>query len=252
MARRTISFLVALACGMLAASAAQAADTVTVLCASASTDAMHELVPLFERSHPGVTIQPLFGGPQVLAAQIEADGSVADVLLVGETTTKALAAKLGGPIPIFRYGEAVLVPRNSTKVRELRDLARSGVRVALGITGSPFRGYADTVLSRASADYGKTFAADVDKNVTLTRTSDAALRLAVANGLVDAAIGFTSDAGGGVDAIRIPAQFDVVTTTYATPLKAAPHAAIAKDFVAYLAGPEAQAIFRKHHLDAPH
>ncbi len=107
------------------------------------------------------------------------------------------------------------------------------------------------MIARAAADYGASFSDDVRNNVTLTRTSDAALGLAVANGLVDAAIGFTSDVGDSVVGIRVPRQFDVVTTTYATPLKGAPHAAIAKDFVAYLAGPEAQAIFRKHHFDGP-
>jgi len=245
------AFALALLCGALSSAPAGAADTVTVLCASTSTAAMHEIVPLFTKAHPGVIIQPLFGGPQVLAAQIEADASVADVLVVGESTTKALAAKLGDPVPIFRYGEAVLVPQTSSKVHTLRDLANKGVRIALGVTGSPFRGYADTVIARAGADYGASFAKEVYDNVTLTRTSDAALGLAVEHGLVDAAIGFTSDVGEGVVGIRVPQQFDVVTTTYAAPLKAAPHAAIAKDFVAFLAGPEAQAIFRKHHFDSP-
>ena len=253
MSRRIGSaFALALLCGALVRADAGAADTATILCASASAGAMHEIVPLFQKAHPGIVIQPLFGGPQVLKAQIEADGSVADVLLVGESTTKALAGKLGDPVAIFRYGEAILVPRDSTKVHSLRDLSKKDVRIGVGIIGSPFRGYAETVIARAAADYGGSYAADVHNNITLTRTSDAALGPAIASGLIDAAIGFTSDAGDGFVGIHVPPQYDVVTTTFATPLKAAPHAAIAKDFVAFLAGPEAQAIFRKHHLDAPH
>ena len=89
-------------------------------------------------------------------------------------------------------------------------------------------------------------------NVTTTKTSSAEIALAVKNGLVDAAIGFTSDESEAVDAIAVPAEDDVVTVSRAAVVTGAPHAAAAQAFLDYLRGPEAQAIFHKHHLDAPH
>jgi molybdate transport system substrate-binding protein len=234
------------------APAANAADktVVVALVASTATAAMNEIVPLYERTHPGISVEPIYGGAQVLRAQVETGGA-ADVLLVGLSTIRALSSRLESPVGVFRYREAVLVPAGSTKVRDLRDLAKKGVHIAIGIAGSPHGTYARTVLERASLKYGKSFADDVLANVTATKTAAAQIPTAVTSGQVDAAIGFSSDASATITAIAIPAEFDVVTESFAAAIKNAPHAAAAHDFVTYLASPEALAIFRKHHFDGP-
>ena len=234
------------------ASAAES-SAVVALVAVVARGAMGEIVPLYEREHPGTHVQVDYGGAQVLVAEVEA-GEPVDLIMVGETAIAPLSAqgKIAAPVGILAYREAVLVPRGSKKVRSLRDLANPGVHVALGTANSPPATYAHEVLSKASKSYGADFERKVLANVTTTKTSSAEIALAVKNGLVDAAIGFTSDESEAVDAIAVPAEDDVVTVSRAAVVTGAPHAAAAQAFLDYLRGPEAQAIFHKHHLDAPH
>ena len=135
-------------------------------------------------------------------------------------------------------------------MRELHDLAKKGLHIAIGTAGSPHGTYARTVLERASVKYGKSFETDVLANVTATKTAAAQIPAAVNAGLVDAAIGFSSDASATITVIAIPSEFDVVTESFAAAIKSAPHASAASDFVNFLKSPEARAIFLKHHFES--
>jgi len=223
---------------------------VNALIASTAGAAMAEIIPLYERSHPGARIQATYGGAQVLAAQIESGGDV-DLIMVGGSTIVPLhgEGKVGTPVAIFSFHEAVLVAKGSTKVRGLRDLANPGVRIVLGTATSPHGKYAHAVLEKASAKFGADFERKVMANVVTTKTAAAQIPVAVKNGVADAAIGFTSDVSDAIDALPVPAEDDVFTTIQAAVVSAAPHAAAAQGFIDYLRSTEAQAIFRKHHFD---
>jgi molybdate transport system substrate-binding protein len=233
-------------------SAAGAADntTLTVLSASAVSDAMVEIITLYERSHPGVKIQPTYGGAVVLEALVEAGSG--DLILIGASTIEALHShnKIGTPTPIASFHEAVLVLKGSTKVHGLRDLANPGVRIAMGTANSTLIKFAHGVLEKASAKFGPDFERKVMANVVTTKTSAAQIVAAVKSGAVDAAIGFSADSSDTVEAIPVPAEDDVFTTDLAGVVTGSQHAAAAQAFVDFMHGPEAQAIFRKHHFDA--
>jgi molybdate transport system substrate-binding protein len=221
---------------------------VIALVASTAGNAMKEIVPLFERSHPGMKIEPTYGGAQVLKAQVDA-GAPIDLIVVGSSTMNAIAAKVDTPTVLFSYHEAVLVPKTGAKVHSLKDLGNKGVRLALPTAESPPGAYLHAMLHKASADYGADFEQRVIANATTRKTSAAGIPPTVTSGLVDAAVGFSSDASESILVIAVPPAYDVITKSECAVLKGAPHADAAKAFSEYLRSSEAQQIFRKHHFD---
>lgn len=245
----TAALAALLTTGALAPLPAKAADKTVViaLVASAAAKPMNEIIAAYEKAHPDVTVQPLYAGAQVLRAQVESGAG--DVIVVGNSTITALSAKLEEPSAVFKYHEVVEVPKGSSKVHGLKDLANKGVRIVLGTADSPHGTYARTVLEKAGKSYGSGFDAAVLANVVATKTAAAAIPQAVLAGSADAAIGFSSDEYPGLTLIPVPSAFDVVTTTRGAAVKSSAHLGAAKEFVSFLTGGEAQAIFRKHHFD---
>ncbi len=228
---------------------ARAADktVIVALVASAAGKAMAEIIPLYEKSHPDVTIEPQFAGAQVLRAQVESGAG--DVIVVGTSTINALHGAVEDAAPLFKYHEVVEVPKGSSMVRSLKDLAKKNVRIVLGTADSPHGVYSRAVIEKAGKSYGASFAPSVLANVVTTKAASQGVPQAVLAGSVDAGIGFSSDDYPGLTLIPVPAEFDVVTTTHGAAVKSSSHLSAAKDFVSFLAGSEAQAIFRKHHFD---
>ncbi|MGD1068468.1 MAG: extracellular solute-binding protein [Vulcanimicrobiaceae bacterium] len=217
MHRAALAALTASAFAVAGATAPAAADTdVVALIAAVAHGAMTEIVPLYERSHPGTKIDVSYGGAQVLVAEVQA-GAPVDLIMVGETALTPIASKISAPVGILAYHEVVLVPKGSKKIHA----------------------------------YGADFERKVEANVATTKPSSAEIAAAVKNGLADAAIGFSSDVTDDLEAIPVPAEDDVFTVSRAAVVNGAAHAAAAQDFLTFLRGSEAQAIFRKHHLDAP-
>jgi molybdate transport system substrate-binding protein len=242
----TSLFLAASIC----APASAESSTVAALLASAVADAMAEIVPLYERSHPGVKIQVTYAGANALEALVESGSG--DMLLIGSSTMDPLHSrgKVGTPVPTGGFHEVVLVLKGSTKVRSLHDLAKPGVRIVMGTNNSPIFKYSQQVLEKAAAKFGPNFERAVMANVVTTKTSEAKIVEALKTGAADAAIGFSSDSSDSIEAIPMPAEDDVFTTNLAAVVTGSQHAAAAQAFVDYLHGAEAQAIFRKHHFDA--
>jgi molybdate transport system substrate-binding protein len=245
----TAALAVLLSMSALVPAPARAAEktAVVALVASAASKAMAEIIPLYEKSHPDVTIQPQFAGAQVLRAQV--DSGAGDVIVVGSSSIGILGGKVENAVSLFKYHEVVEVPKGSSKVHGLKDLATKGVRIVLGTADSPHGGYARSVIEKAGKSYGAAFAPAVLANVVTTKTASQGVPQAVLAGSVDAGIGFSSDEYPGLTLINVPAEFDVVTTTQGAVVKSSPHQSAAKDFVSFLSGSEAQAIFRKHHFD---
>jgi len=224
-------------------------NTIAALVASALGDAMGEIVPLYERSHPGVKIEPTYGGAVILEALVESGSG--DMILIGTSTLDKLHSrgKIGASMPITAFHEVILVPKGSTKVRGLRDLAKPGVRIAAGTTNSTLIKYMHEVLEKASAKFGPDFERNVMANVVTAKTSEEKIVEALKTGAADAALGFSSDLSDTIEVIPLPAEDDVFTTNFGGVITGAPHAAAAQAFMDYLHGAEAQAIFHKHHFD---
>ncbi|HTW86320.1 MAG TPA: extracellular solute-binding protein [Candidatus Sulfotelmatobacter sp.] len=255
MNRIWLAGLGALALTAAGAAPGRAADQTTIiaLVSAVGNAAMREVAAMYERVHPDVHVQIVPGGAAVLVAQVEA-GSGGDLITGGPEALAPLVThhKIGSGVGIFSFHEVVLVRHGSTKVHSLRDLANPGMRLALGTTNSTIAAYSNEVLRKAAEQYGADFPKKVMANVIVTESTSTEIAAAVRSGLVEAAIGFSSDASDGVDAINVPAADDVITVDQVAPVNGSPHADAVAAFSTYLRGPEAQAAFRKHHLDAPH
>lgn len=249
--KRTGLVLLAAALVATAASPSAAAETnLVVLGTSVTGPALADLVPAYERAHPGVHIDATTGGAVNIASQITS-GAGADLVVAGTSVTGVVRTKLAAPVAIFSFHEALIVPKGSTKVRSLRDLANPGVRVVFGTPGSPQAAFAHTLLAKASEKYGADFERKVMGNVVTTKPSEAQVAAAVKSGTADAAVGFTADASDALDALPVPADGDTVTTVSVSLVSSTSHAAAAQAFADYLKSADAQAIYRKHHLDPP-
>jgi molybdate transport system substrate-binding protein len=245
-------FAASLAAGSIAPVAALAADktTIAVLVASVAKTPIEEIIPLFEKAHPNVSVQAVYGGGNVMAGQVAAGSG--DVIFSNNQSMSAVMGKLGTLVPLFRVHEAVIVPKGSTKVKSLRDLANPGVRIGMVVANAPAGIYSRGVLKAASAQYGAEFDTKALANIALSKTSDGQIVEMIAAGNLDAAIGHPTDASDKIEVIAIPPAFDIPASeavASAAPIKSSAHGAEANEFIAFLSSKEAQAIFVKHHYD---
>lgn len=104
----------------------------------------------YGRRFPGATTRFSFAGSDALAAQIE-QGVKPDVYAAANTKLpdRLFAKGLVERPVVFAGNRLVLaVPVGATKVRSLRDVAREGVKLAIGGEDVPVGAYARTLLGR--------------------------------------------------------------------------------------------------------
>lgn len=147
-----------------------------------------------------------FGGSDTLAAAIKA-GRRPDVLIAASAKQPEELRKAGlaGPPTVVATNRVVIaVPAGSTKVHSLADLAKPGVRIALGSKSVPVGAYADELLARLPASQRKAILA----NVRTREPNAAGVTAKLDEGVVDAAITYSTDvtaSEGSLRAITLPA-----------------------------------------------
>jgi molybdate transport system substrate-binding protein len=221
--------------------------------ASSVTTAFAQLAKVYEQRHPDVTIVAKYLGGQIIQGDVEADNPI-DVVVVGKSQTDKLTDHIGPPVAILANREVVLVPKGSTKVKSLADLATPGIKVALGNTDSAVGSLARGVLKKANLDpaYGADFASKVRANTTFEGTSGAEVVDAVASGKVDAAIAFVSDVDPAkFTGVPIPPAVNVDSIYYAFVPKAAKNAKPGSEIVHLLAGAQGLAILHSYRFLPP-
>jgi ABC-type molybdate transport system substrate-binding protein len=252
----TVPFLAAvLAAGLLAetALAAPAATAVQAEVASSVTEPAAQFFRALEKRHAGVSVSAKYLGGQVIQADVEADTPI-DFVIVGKNQTDSLAAHINTPVAILTNREVVLVPKGSSKVHSLKDLATPGIRVALGNADSAVGKLSRDVLKKAVLDpsYGADFAAKVRANTVFEGKSGVEVVDAVANGKADAAIAFVSDVDpskfGGV---AIPPALNVDSVYYAFVPKASKNPALGGELVKLAASAQGQAILHSYRFLPP-
>ena len=217
------------------------AQQLTVSAASSLTDAFKEIGARFEAGRPGVAVRFNFAASGVLLQQI-VQGAPVDVFASAdqETMDRGAAQKLiaADTRRDFASNALVLVTPPVSPVKSLRDLALPAVkRIAVGKVASvPVGRYTQQALESAQlwpALNPKLVFADNVRQVL-----DYAAR-----GEVEAGFVYRTDAVtvGGHAPVAYPAA--VVADSK--------QAALARNFVAFLAGSEAQAILARHGFGAP-
>ena len=193
--------------------------TLTVFAASSLTDAFAEMGQDFEAAHPGVTVTFNFAGSQSLRFHLE-QGAVADVFASSTQTdmntlvSDNLVAANGVQIFLTNSLLVILPANNPANIQSLHDLARPGLRLALGGTGISAGEYARQVLENLDKDpaFSANFSTQVLANMVPNQTDARQLVATVQLGEADAGIVYVSDAVSAPElkTIEIPAEDNVV------------------------------------------
>lgn len=214
--------------------ATPAATTITVAAAASLTDVFASIGPLFTEES-GIEVRFSFAGSSTIAEQIRGGAPLDVFASAGATAIEPLAAEdLVTSVADFASNTlAIAVPLgNPGGVADLADLARVSVVVCAEQVPC---GVAATTLfeQNALAVRPVSFEPDVRAVLTKIETDEA-----------DAGIVYATDVvarAGRVDAVAIPATDNVRSTYQAAVVTASGQAAAAAAFVAFLAGPQAQA-----------
>ena len=232
---------------------------------------VHDLVEAFKQRYPQyqrVFVETL--PPGILAKQIETGSLVMgnlrvalkpDIFTNGKSSIAELQKQRGWFADVVDYARnplAIMVAKGNPKhVESLKDLSRPDVRVSMpnpqweGIAKqieASYRKVGGDALDHAIMD-GKV----KDGSTYLTRIHHRESPLRVLQGESDAAPVWSTEAyfqqqilHRPVETIAIPAEQNVTATYTAARMKDAPHERAAKDFLAFMASADAQAIYRKY------
>lgn len=236
--------------------------------------ALPEIVGAFKKAHPEarhVFYETL--PPGILARQMESGALqvgdltvrvAPDVFIAGKRRMKS-EEQLGILNPSVTFASNVLgimvKAGNPKQIRTLADLGRPSVRVAMpnpkdeGIARQIERAYnkaggdaLDTAIMQTKVRNGTTL---------LTAIHHRQTPMWLLAGKVDAGPVWISEAlyqeriHSGLVAISIPEKDNATGLYLAATVKAAPHAALARAFTAFLTGPQAQAIYRSYGFRQP-
>ena len=207
------------------------------------------LTKVFPQIVPGAKYT--FGGSGALMTDIE-QGAPADVFAAASPKQPAALYAKGlveKPVEFATNTLVLIVPKdNPAHITSVSDITKPGVKLVICDVSVPCGDYARNVFK----NLGITSAAM--KNV-VSQTTDVTQTVAqVALGQADAGFVYITDAqaaGAKVTAIHLPAQAKPGAKDYIAVVKAAPHPAAAKAFVALVLSPAGQAKLRAAGFGAP-
>ncbi|MEI5102617.1 molybdate ABC transporter substrate-binding protein [Streptomyces sp. PmtG] len=217
----------------------------TVLAAASLTDVFKTAGAAYEESHPGTKLRFSFEGSQELAAKVR-QGAPADALVTADTKTMdGLRAETGTPSVIAKNRLVIATEKgNPKKVKSLKDLAGSGLKVVLAAPEVPVGRYSEQVLD----------AQDVKVKPVSQEPNVRAVLSKVELGEADAGLVYKTDiaaADGKAEGVDIPDGQNAIADYPAATLKDSGHAKEAAAFVKWLSGAEAQKILRDAGFQKP-
>ncbi|MGZ4708052.1 MAG: molybdate ABC transporter substrate-binding protein [Acidimicrobiales bacterium] len=221
---------------------APVSGTITVSAAASLTGAFGTIKDDFVEAHPGANITINFGSSGALETQIES-GAPADVAaFADEATMEKLSDEdlLAAPAEIFATNRLIIItePGNPKGIRSLADLATAGT-VSLCADTAPCGKYANQVLQSAGVTI-PTSSITLGQDVKATTT-------AVTEGDAVAGIVYVTDAqaaGSKVGTVEVPTAQNAVATYPLAVLKSTTSRELADAFMAYVLGPEGQAVLK--------
>ncbi|MFL6180874.1 MAG: molybdate ABC transporter substrate-binding protein [Actinomycetes bacterium] len=219
--------------------------TLTVLAASSLTDAFPQIGDAFSAAHDLVDVQFSFAGSQELVAQAD-NGAPADVLaLAGPSSLQALDLPASDTVDFAKNRLTIIVPKgNPAHVTSIEDLANPDVKVALAGPEVPAGAYALEAFKNAGISVDPV-SEETDVKAVVTR---------VAVGGADAGVVYVTDAmaaNADIEEIPIPRATNVIATYPAVSLTDSENAELAREFVRYLVGDDAQQILSDYGFESP-
>ena len=258
---KRIAFVAAIAlAAMLPPPAAADAGTVVVFAAASLREAFEAAAPAFAK-HTGFTVTFSFAGSDTLLAQLK-QGAPADVFASANPAQMKAAADAGllaGAARTFAHNRLIaIVPKdNPAKIAALADLARPGVSIVLAAASVPIGAYARTAFHGRDGKPGfpADFAAAVERNVVSNELDVKSVTTKIALGEGDAGVVYATDVTPALAARVTTIAFPPGTSPDAiypiATLKAAPNAAGARAFVAFVLSPAGQAFLKARGFASP-
>jgi molybdate transport system substrate-binding protein len=233
-----------------AAPATEAAADLEIYAAASLRVAMEQVEAAYEAATPGMTLTVSTDSSAALEMKIE-QGAPADVFLSADTTNPQKLVDGGfasGDLTPFAGNRlTVIVPTdNPAAIRTPADLARDGVKIIAAGGTVPITRYATRLVDNLAreAGYPADFAARYGANVVSAEDNVSAVVAKVALGEGDAAIVYATDATSSdeVAEVAVPDDANVRATYGGVVVRASPDQEAAAAFLAWLAGPDGQAI----------
>jgi molybdate transport system substrate-binding protein len=198
-----------------------------VSAASSMTDALEDCSSRFD----GTDVRLSFAGSDELAAQIR-QGVKPDVYAAANTKLPEELEKeglLSKPVDFATNELVIAVPRDSD-VRDVADLGRPGLKLAIGAESVPIGSYTRELLSQLPGDEGKRILANVRSNEPDVKGIVGKLT----QGAADAGFVYVTDvnaAGERLRAVTLPADLGPDVTYAAGVVKGAKEPEMAREFV---------------------
>jgi molybdate transport system substrate-binding protein len=223
--------------------------TLTIYAASSLKTALAKMKTAYETSTPGVTLVLSTDSSAALETKIE-QGAPADVFLSADTADpkKLVDANLAtGQTTFARNLLAVIVPKaNPAGITGAKDLAEPGIKIVAAGDGVPITKYATQLVSNLAGQPGfpDQFASRYALNIVSKEDNVAAVVAKIELGEGDAAIVYRTDAQAStkVTVLAVPDEANVPATYAGVVVSATHQRDAARAFLAWVAGPDGQAI----------
>ena len=231
--------------------------TLTVLAAASLTESFTELGALFESQNPGVKVAFSFAGSQALAQQL-GQGAGADVFASAnqkymDAAVEANRVNQEDAKTFVTNRLVVIFPKdNPGGIKELKDLAKPGLKLDLADPSVPVGQYTVDFLDKAVQDPGfdPQFKEDVLNNVVSYEDNVKSVVTKVSLGEADAGVVYvtdiTADAADKVGKLDIPDALNTIATYPIAPISDSKNPELARAFVALVLSPEGQRVMAKY------
>ena len=228
-----------------------------MLAASSLIDAFGELGKTFENENEGVTVKQSFESSSTLLTQIQ-QGAPADVFASAAQEEMNTAVKdglvAGKPEVFVKNREIIMVPKdNPAGIKEFRDVATPGLKLALAQKDVPAADYALEILDKANAQYGDDFEKKVLSNVVSREADVRASVNRVVVGDADATFGYASDytidIRDRVKVVPIPPDLNIIATYPIAALDDARDPDLAKKWIELVTSKEGQRVLEKWNFE---
>jgi molybdate transport system substrate-binding protein len=233
-----------------AAASAAAPASLTIYAAASLKAVLAKAQTAYQAANPGTTLAISTDSSSALETKIK-QGAPADVFLSADTTNPQKLVDTGlaaGTVTKFAGNLlTVIVPMaNPAGIKTPADLARPGIKVIAAGDTVPITKYATQLVANLAKQpgYPADFVAQYTANIVTREDNVAAVVAKIELGEGDAGIVYVTDAKTStkVMTIAVPDAANVPATYGGVVVKASPNVAAAQAFLAWLAGPDGQAI----------
>ena len=233
-----------------AAASSAAPASLTIYGAASLKAVLAKVQTTYQTSNPGTTLAISTDSSSALETKIE-QGAPADVFLSADTANpqklvdKGLAA---GTVTKFAGNLlTIIVPTaNPAGIQTPADLAKAGVKIITCGDTVPIAKYAAQLVANLAKQpgYPADFVAQYTANIVSKEDNVAAVVSKIGLGEGDAGVVYMTDAktSTAVTAIPVPDAANVPATYGGVVVKASANVGAAQAFLAWLAGPDGQAI----------